>query len=277
MPKEREIRGKFYYQSGELRLSNSFDGSFLQRGDNIYEVFRIHQSIPLFLEDHLQRFQNSLKLKGLTCGYSFSGTQEIIHQVIYKNRISKGNVKLVYHNEPGCSFLCMYPIPFFYPEEKDYISGIYTKLIQQERPDPAVKNWNQHFKEKIKKIKKESGAYELILTRPDGILTEGSQSNLFFIKNDELFTADNQLVLSGITRKYVIEIANRENIQVRTGEIHIEELNDFQSCFICGTSPAVLPVRKLDNYLYDVTHPLMRTISRQYETLTTEYIRNYKK
>ena len=64
-----------------------------------------------------------------------------------------------------------------------------------------------------KRKSKESGAFEAIFYKDDGV-TEGSSSNVFIVKDNKLLThpADNK-ILSGITRGLVLEMARENNIQ----------------------------------------------------------------
>jgi branched-chain amino acid aminotransferase len=98
---------------------------------------------------------------------------------------------------------------------------------------------------------KKKNVYEVVLITPDGFLLEGSRSNIFGIRRGILFTPKQKFVLPGITRQIVIELANENDIPVREVPIHKEELYDFQSFFITGTSPGILSVNKIDSLIFN--------------------------
>ena len=84
-------------------------------------------------------------------------------------------------------------------------------------------------------------AYEAILVNSKGYLTEGSRSNVFLLKGDELFTAPDRSVLGGITRRQIINICLKKGIRINYALIHRNQLADFNTIFMTGTSPGILP------------------------------------
>ena len=45
-------------------------------------------------------------------------------------------------------------------------------------------------------------------------ITEGSRSNIFFLKDETLVTAPDNAVLNGITRKHILEICRENSIRL---------------------------------------------------------------
>ena len=89
------------------------------------------------------------------------------------------------------------------------------------------------------------GLGETILVR-DGYFTEGSHSSIFFVKNDKLFThPENQCILSGITRKVIIELCEDLKIGVIEKAVHIDELVEVDEVFLTGTTTQVLSVKSI--------------------------------
>jgi D-alanine transaminase len=92
----------------------------------------------------------------------------------------------------------------------------------------------------------ESGAFEAIFIR-DGMVTEGTHSNLFAVLEGELRThPDNNLILPGITRSVVLEIARDLGITVREEAIAADEIGQVDELFLTGTTTDVLPVTEVD-------------------------------
>jgi branched-chain amino acid aminotransferase len=85
-----------------------------------------------------------------------------------------------------------------------------------------------------------------------------------------LSTAPEKEVLPGITRKYVLEIARKEQIPLQERIWSLAELNRLVSVFISGTSPKVLPVKQIDNHVFDVAHPLLRLLMERFERVVQE-------
>ncbi|WP_443110713.1 aminotransferase class IV [Caloramator sp. mosi_1] len=98
-------------------------------------------------------------------------------------------------------------------------------------------------------------------------ITEGSRSNIFFIKGSKLYTAPKEDVLVGITRIKVIEIANKLGFEVVEDKIKVSQISEFEACFLTGTSPKVLPISYIDSYAYNVNNDILRNIMREYDKM----------
>ncbi|MGC9342178.1 MAG: aminotransferase class IV [Bacteroidales bacterium] len=278
MAKQKEIAGRFFLKDDTLFPAKEFSEHFLKTGINVYEVIRVISSTPLFLEDHCKRFSNSLKGKGVEFDCAAPKLKYNLEKLINENKLVTGNIKIVFHFQPAeKSFLIIYPVQHVYPSKDDYKFGVFTVSFEEERPDPEFKNWRPDFKARVKKLKKETGAYEIILVTHDGIITEGSQSNLFFLKGDKVITAMSERILPGITRKYVYEICKNLEIEIIERDFALKDLENYDSAFISGTSPKILPLNQIDEFRFDPVHPVLRRIMEEYEGDIREYLYNYKR
>ena len=120
------------------------------------------------------------------------------------------------------------------------------------------------------------GAYEALLVNNNNHITEGSRSNIFFLKGNILFTAPDNLILSGITRKYILEICRENGIKVELACIEPEDLPEYNSVFMTGTSPTLLPFNRIDNQYFNVSVPLIERLRRLYLEKAEESIRLFR-
>jgi len=94
----------------------------------------------------------------------------------------------------------------------------------------------------------EAGAFEAIFVR-DGIATEGTHSNLFAVLNGELYTHPaNNLILPGVTRDVVLELARELRIPARQEPLSAGDLRHVEELFFTGTTTDVLPVVRVDDF-----------------------------
>jgi D-alanine transaminase len=101
----------------------------------------------------------------------------------------------------------------------------------------------------------EQGAAEAVLIR-DGIVTEGSHSNVMAVLGGELRThAANNHILRGVTRDVVLEIAREEGIPVREEAITSGDLQLVSELFLTGTTTDVTPIVQLDDRLIGEGEP----------------------
>lgn len=213
----------------------------------IYEVIRVIDGVPLFLQDHIERMRDSSKLINYKIERSDKDIKDDIKLLIDKNNIKNLNIKLLVSDVDNKQIFLAYFIESFYPPIEYYQEGIKTILYNHERPNPNAKVLLTDFKENIGKELKKSDAFEAILVNNDGTISEGSRSNMFFVKDKKIYTAPGGTVLMGITRKYILKSCEEENIEVIEENIKLDELKNIDGAFMSGTSVDVLPIKTIDD------------------------------
>jgi branched-chain amino acid aminotransferase len=93
---------------------------------------------------------------------------------------------------------------------------------------------------------KDKGFDESILLDVDGYLAEGPGSNLFFEKNNVLYTPQLGNILPGITRLTLIEICKELSITVREGTYRQNDLMNADSAFLCGTGAEIIGINSVN-------------------------------
>lgn len=270
----KEVLGNFYFEDHQLKSVEHFNDVFLSTGINVYEVLRQSHGIPIFLEQHIVRLNNSARGKSLCGDFNLTEIKNEIAVLAEKNNFPESNIKIVYHSgDSGDCSIYIYPVDFFYPSEKDYREGVRLISLIETRPDPNLKNWRPAFREKIRKLKAREKVFEILLINESGLVTEGSQSNLFFIRDNRLYTAQRKNVLPGITREYVLRIAAGLHTEVYEMDFRLEDLFQAECIFITGTSPKILPVSSVNERTFNPDHPILRQLVNEYDLL----IRNYLK
>lgn len=264
------IRGKFLIVNGQTADASGYTPE--SSADLYYEVIRVIRGKYLFLNEHLNRLRSSCSIKFSDCPETDTITSQLI-QLIKVSEINEGNVKLlVYHVEDESNIVC-YFVPHHYPETVDYLRGVEVKTFEFVRPDPNVKQWIEHFRIRVNQFIKDENIYEALLINKEGMLTEGSRSNLFFIDNENrVITAPHDQVLQGITQKYVFQICKKLEITVLEQNISLENISKMTACFITGTSPKVLPVCRLDDFHFNPENHIIQEISNAYNLLIQESI-----
>ena len=86
----------------------------------------------------------------------------------------------------------------------------------------------------------------------------------FFIKENskEIHTPVPDCFLDGITRRTIIDIAKENNFKINERKIKLEELKDFDACFLTGTAAEVTPVSEIGNYKFKVTPSIGKFFDR---------------
>lgn len=234
----------------------------------IYEVIRLYDGVPLFIESHLKRLYNSMQLTDLILDLPLELVVNAIKELTELNHISITNVRLeVGKISSGQICWTLYLVESIYPERSTYDTGVETSTFKIERPNPHAKIYRASFTDLIGAEKTRNNVFEVILVNELGQITEGSRSNLFFIKDNVLFSANRELVLEGITREKVLEILFEKGITLVEGVLPVENLGGFEACFLTGTSIHILPIKRIDSFSYDsANHSMIKMLQMEFET-----------
>ena len=267
---------KHYMANGRLISTDDLDIFYSIEKPPIYEVIRVIDGIPLFLEDHLERMRISGELVGVSINRSDEEIEKDIMKLIEANGVENLNIKLLCANIEGeGQVLLAYFIKSFYPPEEYYRDGIHTILFHHERENPNAKVLKYSFKEEVAKKLEENKAFEALLVNNDGYITEGSRSNMFFVKENKIYTAPKGTVLLGITRQHIMEVCKELSIEVVEENIHVDDLDRLEGAFMSGTSVNVLPISTIEDIrLNSVNNHIIRKIAKGYENKMKEYIKS---
>ena len=233
----------------------------------IYEVLRVINGVPLFLEDHMQRFFHSAQLAGKTIRYTEPQIRSFLNELIEQNHIAEGNVLI------SCKIhLKAFFIPHKYPTPEMYSEGVNCGILNAERNNPNAKVFQTTVRQQADKLLAENAFYEVLLVDHNGFVTEGSRSNVFFVAGDKIFTALGSQVLPGITRQKAFEMARMLQIEVIEKQIHFSEIQQFDAAFITGTSPKILPICQIDGFDFNPHNEIVRRLIKSYDDFIEGYL-----
>jgi len=242
----------------------------------VYEVIRIVDGVPLFLEDHYNRLQKSMEIQGIAFGMEYQEFRQKIAKLVQLNQNPDGNIKFVYsiaENKPQWVFAC---IPHSYPTADDCLNGVTTDLLFVERENPNAKVIQNTVRESANQLIADQKLYEVLLVDRNGLITEGSRSNVFFVKDEVFYTAPDSKVLVGITRTKVLRCLSELGFKVVEEAVGTNEISRFDAVFLTGTSPKVLPVRSIGNHIFNPQLPSVIKLIDRYNDLIAQYILNEK-
>jgi branched-chain amino acid aminotransferase len=244
-----------------------FDHGYLY-GDGIFETLRAYGGSIFRLPDHLDRLFNSGRGIALSLPWDRKSLTSILMECLDVNGYKDAVLRLSVSRGSGPPALdpdlCGSPTlvvltrPFAgYPEAK-YEKGLRTALVKVRKNlpkalDPQIKSTN-FLNNILAKIEaKKAGAEEGILLNHEGVLTEGSVSNLFFLANGRLCTPSLDAgILDGVTRRVILELAQKLGIDSEEGLYSPSTLLGAEEVFMTNTTYEVMPVTKVDNHSFKV-------------------------
>jgi D-alanine transaminase len=244
-----------YIPKNEVAISPD-DRGFLF-ADGVYEVVRWYQGFFYDMDSHNLRLKRSLR--ELRINWPDADLfPSIAAELIKSNRLEKGPAMVYLQVTRGAAKRTHYfPSPEvpstvyaytwgFVPDRQSRESGIKVMLkedIRWSRCDIksiALLANTISFQEAYN-----NGLKECIFVR-NGLITEGSHSNIFFVINGTLYThPESNQVLSGVTRKNVLKIAQDAGISIREEAVQENRIRFIQEAFITNTSAEVTPVTDL--------------------------------
>jgi branched-chain amino acid aminotransferase len=262
--------------NGEIQPAENFDNTMVYEGDSIYEVIRMYKGCPVFFYDHMERLESSTKIQKKKMLADAVTLRKDIVSLTKSDRKKDKNLKIVFnYNGDSLNYL-VYFIEAIYPTDEQYRRGVKGILFYAERKDPGSKVINHKLRSSIYHKLILEGGYEALLVNENGEITEGSRSNIFFLKDDKLVTAPDRMILSGITRKHILEICVEQNIPVLQACVKADRITDFEAVFMTGTSPMVLPFCSIDDKKFKVGNPIIEMLRQQYILRAEESIKRFR-
>lgn len=244
------IVSEFNVKNGEIIAKKDIENLLEQDNTNIYEVIRVINKKPVFLKEHFDRMKRSIELSKLHSKLKYNDYKQFIELLIKENDFENCNIRVSYLIKDYEIYL-MYFVRSYYPEQEFYEKGIHVITIKKHRKDPNIKFYESNLRDSIDKILLGKNAFEAILVNDNDSISEGSKSNVFFVKGDSLVTSKDSSVLLGVTRERVIDVCNRNGIKVEKRDIFVSELKLLDGAFITGTSINVLPIKNIDDIVLD--------------------------
>lgn len=227
-------------------------------GDGVYEVIKVYNGSLFTAAEHIARlFQSAQKIK-MTIPYSEQQLIDVAKELVKANEISTGHIYIQVtrgaagrvHQFPELTvpvivtgYGIVNPRPMTNLEK-----GVAAKLVDDVRWLRCdIKSLNLLGNVLAKQEAHEAGCAEAIFVR-DGIITEGSSSNLFGIKEGVVYTHPaTNLILNGITRQVVLQLCEEMGIPVVEKTFTLQEAFEMDELIITSTTAEVTPVIQLDD------------------------------
>jgi len=265
----------FYLDGSLLPTGHTYDTA---PGDiSFYEVIRTRDGIPSFFDDHMKRLK-----EGISTRYELRDDISVkvgqgLDALVRKESFPEINIRVTVTFTGQSYSLHICYILSSYPTAEMISDGVRLICYYAERFDPGVKVLNNSLRLSVNEELARREAYEALLVNKEGFITEGSRSNVFFVTdNGTIITAPDNLVLSGVTRKYVTEIIKNERIPLVYEAVMEKDISHYRSAFITGTSPMVLPVRSIEGQMFEAGDPVTVTLRRIYNEKANQSMKVYK-
>lgn len=242
------------YNEGKVLLDDGF--SF---GRGLFETILVKKE-AVFLQEHLERLNTGLKKIGISKYITESYAKKNIDRLNSENC----GVKIIVSDKN----IVFIKREISYKEEQ-YQKGFFLAVSNVRRNRSSILtylksiNYMDNILEREKALKE--GYDEVLFLNEEDIICEGSISNVFFIKNNTIYTPSIKCgILNGIMRQWII---NRYN--VIEGQYTLEQLYSSDGIFITNSLIGIMGISKINGQIIQKTD-IINNIKVEYK----EYLKN---
>lgn len=230
-----------------------------QFGDGLYEALRIYDGEMFMFDEHFARLKRCADEIRLKLPFTKSELKNNLDKLIAAENVDGGEI--YFQVSRGVLAPRNHRIPSS-EEVKPVLTG---NVIPYERPIDKQKHGEtaclvedkRWLHCNIKSLSllgnilsldeaRQKGCDDALLVR-DGFFTEASASNAWFVIDGILYThPDGNLILPGITKLRLLEIARSEGLSVKEEAVPVSKLEQVEECFVSNSIWEVAPVVSVD-------------------------------
>jgi len=228
-------------------------------GDACYEAIVAHQGRFLLVDRHLRRLRSALA--EIRIDFDAREIEELLPELIRRNSLDNADFAMVYVQVTRgvAPRAHAFPDPTTSPTVYAYAAQL-TRATEAEFeagstavtfPDlrwlmPRIKTTGLLPNVLAQEAAAQAGAVDVVLHR-DGVVTEGAHNNIFIVKDACLITAPaDDMILPGVIRGCVIEMAREAGITVEEAHFTLEDLFSADEMFFSGTTTEIRPTVIVD-------------------------------
>ncbi|MEM7298905.1 MAG: aminotransferase class IV [Bacteroidota bacterium] len=262
-PKNENIQiwvGDQLYPRAEAKVS-VFDSS-VQGGDTVWEGLRVYKEGILHLDRHLDRMYESAKALAFDHVPTREFIKDAIKQTLVANKMEEdAHIRLTLSrgekvtsgmdprlNQKGS---CLIVLAEWKPLVYDNESGIRVITSTQRRNGPQFLDSKIHHSNLLNNILAKiqanvAGVDAAIMLDDRGFVAELNDTNLFMVKDKQLYTPYADACLHGITRGFALELAEKNGINCKEKDLSLVEFYNADEVFATGTMGELTPVVEID-------------------------------
>ena len=229
-------------------------------GDGVYEVIPVYNRQLFRFKEHLQRLTNSLNAVQIPNPLSDSEWLTLLNTLIEKHpwkdqyiylQVTRG-IQMQRDHLPAEKLtptVYAYTNPLKPVASHIIENGIKVITLEDIRWLKCdIKAITLLPNVMMKLAAKAQGADDAILVSREGLITEGTASNAFMVKDGTIFTPPNSnQLLPGITRQVIERIAHAHGIPLIEQDITEAMLNEADEIWLSSSTKEALPVTTLNN------------------------------
>ena len=240
----------------------------LHYGSCVFEGIRIYDGKIFKFDEHMERLYKSADILDMKIPFKIQIIKNIIYELVQKQKVKDGYIRpVVWRGSEKMAIsaidakthiaVATWEWPSYFSLDK-IMKGIRLTKANWVKPSPnsAPVNSKAAGLYMICSLSKHEaerkGFDDALMMDYRGYIAEATGANIFFIKNNNLYTPTPDCFLNGITRQTVIEIAKNLKIEVHEGKYELSFLKNCEEVFLTGTAVEITPVISIDEHKFKV-------------------------
>jgi D-alanine transaminase len=232
------------------------DDRGLQFSDGIYEVLMVENRRLIDEESHYKRLARSLKAIQISAPATEKSIHVIIMELLRRNalkdamvyiQITRGIAKRDhYFPKNSHSTLLITVAPLKKPSAAEIENGVAVTTMPDLR-------WQRRDIKSLSLLPNVLAKNQALPTKEawlidNGTITEGCSTNAYIVTAAGTLRTHpkNHLILGGVTRESVLELAKKNKIKVEEKPFTLQEALNAKEAFFTNTTARILPVVKID-------------------------------
>ena len=253
----------------------------LHYASGVFEGERCYAGNIFKLREHTERLIQSGRILGFEIPYTADQIDAACEQVIAANNLVDAYVRpLAWRGTEQLSVsaqatrihlaIATWAWPNLFGADR--MKGVRLGMAPWKRPHPetaptASKAAGLYMIGTLSKHAAESAGFDdALMLDWRGRVSEATGANIFFVLDGALHTPTPDCFLDGITRRTVMAIARKRQMQVIERAIELPEIDRATEVFLVGTAAEVTPVREIAGRTY-APGPITETLLRDYDAL----------
>jgi branched-chain amino acid aminotransferase len=238
----------------------------LHYGSCVFEGERIYAGAVFRLTQHTTRLVESARLLGFELPYSVADLDRATNAVVSANGLADGYVRpLAWRGSEQMSIsapdsrirvaIAAWKWPSYYAADQK-MRGIRLTISRWRRPAPdsaptAAKAAGLYVICTLAKHEALSAGFDdALMLDWRGFVAEATGANIFFVIDGQLHTPTADCFLNGITRRIVIDLAQKRGIAVIERAVTTDDLARASEAFLTGTASEITPVGEIARHIF---------------------------
>ncbi|WP_078378365.1 aminodeoxychorismate lyase [Sutcliffiella halmapala] len=263
------------------------DHGFLY-GVGLFETFRTYQGVPFLFHDHIERLRDGLSSVYIEWEEEKERLLELINIALTKNDLVDGVIRLNITagisnwglpNETYSKPTTLLFTRAIAPINEEGKMAVFLQ-IPRNTPEGEVRLKSHHYLNNLlgkRELGKESQAEGIFLT-DKGYVAEGIVSNVFWIKDNTLYTPSISTgILNGITRQYILHLAKLMNMKIKEGFFSKEDVLQSDEVFITNSTQELIRITRVEDRCFSIPeHSILLKLKGLYKESTKRQLQSYQ-